>query len=128
MAATATEQVLNNGARNLVLKYTIGGTTGDASAATLVDVSALDATISELRLDKAQWSLTGFSAKLLWDADTDVDLLELAAGEGEVDFTSIGGLTDDSGTGTTGDVNITTTGYTASGDGGTIILHFRKKF
>lgn len=128
MAATATEQVLNNGARNLVLKYTIGGTTGDASAATLVDVSALDATIAELRLDKAQWSLTGFSAKLLWDATTDVDLLELAEGEGEVDFTSIGGLTDDSGTGTTGDVNITTTGYTAAGDGGTIILHFRKKF
>ncbi|KKL60115.1 hypothetical protein LCGC14_2208580 [marine sediment metagenome] len=32
MAATATEQVINDGPRNLYLKYTIAGTTGDAAS------------------------------------------------------------------------------------------------
>ena len=39
MAATATEQVINDGPRNLNLKYTIAGTTGDTAAGDLVDAT-----------------------------------------------------------------------------------------
>jgi hypothetical protein len=129
MAATATQQIIHNGARNLVLKYTIAGTSGDASAVKLVDISALDANLGvyDLRLDKASWSLTGFSCKLAWDATTDVDLLELTNGWGKVDFTSVGGIPNNAGAGITGDVMFTTTGYEASGEGASFVLYFKKK-
>ena len=133
MAATATQQVLNNGHRNLILKYTIAGTTGDAAAVKLVDASTFtDANgvalgANSLTLIKVQSSLTGFSAKLLWDASTDIDLVELPTGENLVqDFSEFGGIKDNGGSGSTGDVMITTTGYTASGDGGSFVLYFKK--
>ena len=133
MAATATQQVLNDGARNLNLKYTIAGTTGDISATKLVDASTFkDANgtalgANSLTLVKVVSSLTGFSAKLAWDATTDVDLVQLPSGEYlEQDFSEFGGIKDNSGTGSTGDVMITTTGYTASGDGGSFVLYFKK--
>jgi hypothetical protein len=130
MAATATEQVIHNGARNLVLKYTIAGSTGDTTAGVLVDASALDAALVGnrlLRLDKAEWSLSGFSCKLLWDgADADIDLIQLAAGEGLQDFRDCYGIVNKAAN-ASGDVLFTTTGYAGGGEGGHITLSFRKK-
>lgn len=129
MAATATEQVLNNGVRNLNLKYTIAGTTGDVTGSTLVDVSSLDTGIgvNGLTLYEVESSLTGFSAKLQWDATSAVDLVELPSDEYlKQDFSAEGGIKNNAGAGATGDVLITTTGYTASGDGGFILLRFKK--
>ena len=133
MAATATEQIINDGPRNLILKYTIAGTSGDAASVKLVDVSdfvdangtALGA--NSLTLMGVDSSLTGFSCKLEWDATTNIDLIELPADDDlSVDYKRIGGIKDDSGAGSTGDVMFTTTGYTASGDGGHIYLKFKK--
>ncbi len=133
MAATATEQVINDGSRNLNVKYTIGGTSGDAAATKLVDVSdfvdaegnALGA--NSLTLIGIDASLTGFSCKLVWDATANVDLIELPSDDDlSVDYKLIGGIKDNSGAGSTGDVMFTTTGYTASGDGGHIYLKFKK--
>ena len=128
MAATATQQIIANGPRNLVLKYTIAGTTGDVTALKLVDVSALDSNIgvNGLTLMSVQWGLTGCSAQLLWDATTDVPIVECIAGSDEQDFSKFGGIKNNAATGATGDVMITTTGYTAAGDGGHIYLCFRK--
>lgn len=129
MAATATQQILNNGSRNLVLHYTIGGTTGDASAAVLVDVSALDANIgvNGLKLTKAAWSLSGFDLKLSWDATANVDFAEFRDSEGEQFWEAEGGITNNAGAGATGDVLFTTNGYTASPDVGHFTLWFKKK-
>lgn len=129
MAATATQQIIANGPRNLVLKYTIAGTTGDASAVKLVDISALDSGlgVNGLTLMAVQWGLTGCSAQLLWDATTDVALVELTTGEGSQDYSKFGGIKNNAAAGATGDVMFTTTGYTASGDGGHIYLWFQKK-
>ena len=133
MAATATEQVINDGPRNLILKYTIAGTSGDAAAVKLVDVSdfvdaegnALGA--NALTLIGIEASLTGFSCKLVWDATSNVDLVEIPSDEPiNNDYRRFGGIKDNSGTGSTGDVMFTTTGYTGSGDGGSIFLKFKK--
>jgi len=128
VAATATQQVIHNGPRNLVLKYTIGGTTGDASAEQLLDLSSVDSSvgIGRLRLEKAAWAMTGLSCKLSWDAAPDVDLIEMSDGSGEVDFSRFGGVVN-SGEDQTGDVLFTTTNYTASGDGGHFTLWFKKR-
>ena len=133
MAATATQQIINDGPRRLTVKYTIAGTTGDAAAVILVNASdftdadgtALGA--NSLTLLGVEASLTGFSCKLLWDATTDVDLIEIPTDDPiKQDYSSFGGIKDNSGSGSTGDVLFTTTGYTASGDGGTIVLRFKK--
>jgi len=133
MAATATQQVINDGHRNLNLKYTIAGTSGDISNSILVNISGFNDKNGKalgangLTLVGIDASLTGFSANLLWDATSNVELLEIPSDQPYTrNFKSIGGIKDNSGTGSTGDVLITTTGYTASGDGGHIYLKFKK--
>jgi len=130
MAATATQQIINNGSRNLVLKYTIAGTSGDTNKGTLVDISALsaaNAVTGGLKLNKAKWSLTGFSCLLEWDgAPDDTDLLQLSVGDGDLNFEKFGGITNNA-EDQTGDVLFTTTGYGASGEGGHVLLSFKKK-
>ncbi len=133
MAATATEQIINDGNRRLTVKYTIAGTTGDTANGILVnasDFSDKNGTVlgaNALTLMRIESSLTGFSCKLLWDATANIDLVELPSDDDlNQDFSRFGGIKDNSGTGSTGDVLFTTTGYTASGDGGTIVLRFKK--
>ena len=133
MAATATEQVIADGPRNLVVKNTIAGTTGDTTAGILVNVSDfVDANgvvlgANALTLISVQAVLTGFSCNLLWDATTNVNLIEIPADESMVeDYSKFAGIKDNSATGSTGDVLFTTTGYTASGNGGHIYLCFKK--
>ena len=111
-----------------MLKYTIAGTSGDVTAADLVDVSSIDSTIGNkgLKLMAAQWSLSGFSCNLLWEGGPNVNLLELTSGEGEIDLTDIGGVVNNA-TDQSGDVLFTTTDYGASGEGGHIVLHFKKR-
>lgn len=127
MSATSTQQVLHNGRRNLILKYNISGSAGDVTAQKLVDLSALDSTLglNSIRLDKVDWSFSGFSAKLAWDADVDEDLVELCVGSGLLDFNRYGG-TNTTDSAQTGDIVITTTGFSA-GDTGSIILYLKKK-
>ena len=128
MTATATQQVIHNGPRNLVLKYTIGGSTGDATSKQLLDLGALDPAlgVGGLKFQKAQWAITGFSCKLQWDGGPDVDLIELNSGFGRLDFSDVGGIKNNA-TDQSGDVVFTTTGYTASGNGGHILLEFKKR-
>ena len=129
MAASATQQIIANGPRNLVLKYTIAGTTGDTTAGVLVDVSALDSSIgvNDLKLMSIQAMLTGFTCSLLWDATTDIDLVYIPDEETvNLDFSKFGGIPNNAGTGATGDVMFTTVGYSAAGDGGILYLHFKK--
>lgn len=133
MAATATQQILNDGPRNLVLKYTIAGTTGDTTEGILVNASdfndaegnALGA--NSLTLMGINAALTGCSIDLLWDATTNVKLAEIPIRRTvNQNYEHFGGIKDNSGAGSTGDVLFTTTAYSAGGDGGHIYLEFKK--
>jgi len=130
MAATATEQVIANGPRNLVLKYTIAGTTGDTTDGILVNVSDLDTSIgvNDLRLMSVQGLVAGFAMNIGWDATANVDLFHFPADEDvDQDFSKWGGIPSDAGAGATGDVLFTTSGYTAAAtQGATIVLWFKK--
>lgn len=106
------------------MKYTIAGTTGDTTAGTLLEADNF--TFNGLRLERAQWSNTGFSTNLLWSGNKNIPFLELTAGEDSVDFSRFGGIANDADD-ATGDVLFTTTGYTASGNASSFILEFKKK-
>lgn len=133
MADTVASQTLADGPKIAVLKLTnISDGTGE-SAVTKVDVSALQAsadgdTCTGVTIERIWWQCIGMKVQILWDASTDLFCIELGENQsGDHDYTKFGGLTNNSGSGKTGDLNFTTVGH-SSGDTYTVILYLRKKF
>ena len=133
MADAVTSQTLIDGPQTAVMKFTnISDGTGE-SAVKKVDVSALSNSAGGLActgvvIEKMWLQCIGMKVKVLFDADTDVFCIELGENQsGHHDYTSFGGLTNNAGTGVTGDVLFTTVGHT-SADTYTIILYMRKKY
>lgn len=117
-----------NDERNVVVKiYLLSDGEGELSDQVIVDSSALSSVPTTLHLRKVFSSLTGFSAKLEWDADTDDELIHLPAGEKHQDFSRFGGIPNPKSTGSTGDITITTTGFSVAGDEGSITLELTKQ-
>lgn len=129
MANTITKQTLNDGERNLVVKVTIAGegSGSDEASTVLIDSSTFSGAPTNLRLDRIEANLIGFSATLEWDADANVDMIHIPADEPfREDYRAFGGLQNAGGTGVTGDINITTTGLTVAADLGHMTLWLRK--
>jgi len=102
-------QTLIDGSRNLVIKAT---GTGIVTAELIVDVSSYVPASTRVRITKITWraDTTITLGNLLWDATTDVVILNLVSGESQLDFTCFGGLVNNAGAGITGDILLTTTG------------------
>lgn len=128
MVNTVTNQILNDGERNLIVKVQISGDgSGEESARLLIDVSTFANAPGEVKIRRITGDLVGFSAQLLWDADIDVKIVDLnSTGEIDLNYTRFGGLINDAGSGKTGDIMLTTSGL-GSGDEGTIILEMWKR-
>lgn len=124
MADAVTSQTLIDGPKNVVMKFTNTSDGTGESAVLKVDVSALSGAPSRVRIKKIHYSVAGMVARLLWDADTDVTIVDLQ-GDGCFDGCDFGGLYNNAGAGATGDVKLTTVGHT-SGDSYSIILEMVK--
>lgn len=124
MADAVTSQTLIDGPRNVVMKFTNTSDGTGESAVLKVDVSALSGAPSRVRINRVHYSVAGMVARLLWDATTDVTILDLQ-GDGTFDASGFGGLSNNAGTGVTGDILLTTVGHT-SGDSYSIILEMSK--
>ena len=133
MADALTSQVIQDGPRNAVLKFTnISDGTGQA-AAVLVDVSSLSSdpltnqVCNGVTLQSISYSNVGMGVELLWDATTNVPLLNLLQNwADQTDFSDYG-IPNNSGTGRTGDILVTTTGATA-GDTYFLLLTLTKSY
>ena len=128
MTNTITTQKIVDGERNVVTKTTIlGDASGEETATQLLDVSTFSGTPGTVKIIRIQAYLSGFSVSLLWDATTDVTIIELPADDDiNQDFKVFGGLINNSGTGKTGDIMFTTVGL-GDGDTGTIVIEMQKK-
>jgi hypothetical protein len=127
MADAVTTQVIHDGARNAVIKLTnLSDGTGEA-AVLKVDVSTLFGTPTGVRIKKIHYDVSGMVVTLLWDATSDVRIIDLGSNCGEMDYSDFGGLTNNSGAGKTGDILLTTTGHTLA-DSYTLILELTKTF
>lgn len=124
MADTVTSQTLVDGPKWVIQKFTNSSDGTGESAVLKVDVSALTPTATTVSIEEVWYSVNGMVLTMLWDATTDVRILDLS-GDGRLDFTSFGGLTNNAGTGITGDVLFTTAGHSA-GDSYSIVLKMRK--
>ena len=133
MADALTSQVIQDGPRNAVLKFTnISDGTGQA-AAVLVDVSSLSSdpltnqVCNGVTLQSISYSNVGMGVELLWDANTNVPLLNLLQNwSDQLDFSDYG-IPNNSGAGRTGDILVTTTGATA-GDTYFLLLTLTKSY
>lgn len=130
MADAVTNRTLVDGYRNAVVALT-NASDGTGEAAVLkVDVSALSAPPGEIcsgvNIRRVHYSVWGMSVSLLWDATADVTALILQ-GDGCLDLTGFGGLSNNGGAGKTGDLLLTTTGHTA-GDSYSLILELEKVY
>ena len=133
MADAVTSQTIQDGVKNVVMKFTnISDGTGE-SAVAKVDVSALTAgpngeTCTGVTIEEIWWQCIGMKVSLFWDATSNVIIMQLGENQsGHQDFRDFGGLTNNSGSGKTGDVLFTTVGH-SSADTYTIILKMRKTY
>ena len=133
MADAVTSTTLMDSDRVAIIKLTnTSDGTGEA-AVKKIDVSALsDSSTGQactgVRLARIVYSTFGMSVKLLWDATTDTICWDLNADyTTDEDFTGFGGIQNTSGTGKTGDINLTTTGA-SSGDSYVIVLTLIKDY
>ena len=133
MADTVASQTIEDGPKYAVIKLTnISDGTGE-SAVTKVDVSGLASSANGVActgatIQKIWWQCNGMKVSILFDATSDVLAIQLGENQsGYHDYTSFGGLTNNAGSGKTGDIKFTTVGH-SSGDTYTIILYLKKEF
>ena len=133
MADAVTSQTIIDGPKTVVMKFTNISDGSGESAVKKVDVSALNASSDSdactgVVIEKMWWQCIGMKVQILFDADTDVFCIELGENQsGHHDYSSFGGLTNNAGTGVTGDILFTTVGH-SSADTYTVILYLRKKY
>ena len=131
MADTVTSQTIEDTPHKLVMKFTNTSDGSGESAVKKVDVSAFTAgekaaTCTGVTIDRIYYTLDGMKVQLLWDASTDVEAYKLLDTTGDIDFSTFGGLQNNSGSGKTGDIMITTVGHSNT-DTYNIILDMTKQ-
>ena len=115
MGDAVTSTTIIDGPRNVVMAFTnVSDGTGE-SAVAKVDVSALVPIPTTVNITRIYAVTAGMSVRLLWDATTDVTIIDLPEDECvDLDFKSFGGLRNTKATGYTGDILFTTIGHTAA--------------
>ena len=133
MADAVTSQTIQDGARHVVMSFTNVSDGSGEAAVVKVDVSALSSNsrgvaCSEVRLMQVRYAVVGMSVQMYFDATANVLLLEIAeSSNGNLEFDDFGGISNNSGSGKTGDILFTTVGHT-SGDTYMIVLEMVKVY
>jgi len=133
MADNVTSQTILDGERLFIGKYTnISDGTGE-TAVVKVDVSTLNPNsfglaCNGVKINKIWMTVHGMEVRILWDADVNV-LAWQATSNGPylMDFSSFGGIPNNSGAGKNGDIAFSTHDASA-GDTYTIVLECLKTY
>ena len=113
MAMAFTYSILENGPRNLVLHVvgvdasTTTAYTSDGSVATLIATGASYTPTTSFKVRKAIYNTTNCALRLQWNQDTDAEAINLN-GFGHYNLKDTQGLINPKGTGSTGDLVLTT--------------------
>lgn len=130
MADAVATQILFDGAKTAIMKFTnVSDGTGESNV-TKVDVSALSTyqgqTCTGVDIERIFATTHGMEVDIKWDANTDVLCMTVPQNiMQEWDMRDFGGLTNNASTGKNGDVLFSTVDA-SNGDRYTIILYMRK--
>ena len=133
MADAVASQTILDGPTHAVMKFTNISDGSGESTVKKVDVSALSAAndgsaCSGVSIEQIWWQCNGMAVSILFDATTNVLAIRLGENQsGYHDYRSFGGITNNAGSGKTGDILFTTIGH-SSADTYTIILSMHKKY
>ena len=133
MADAVTSQTLLDGERLAIMKFTnISDGTGE-TAVTKVNVSALAANnagkaCTGVTVTKITSVCHGLEVRMYWDATTDVPFfLSTINTNYQNDFSEIGGITNNAGTGKNGNI-VFSTADQSNGDTYTVVLEMVKSY
>jgi hypothetical protein len=133
MADNVTSQTILDGERLFIAKYTnISDGTGEVAVNKVIVANLAPNSFSlacnGVKINKIWMTVHGMEVRILWDATTDL-LAWQATSNGPylMDFSSFGGIANNSGTGKTGNIAFTTHSPTAGGTY-TIILECLKTY
>ena len=133
MADNVTSQTILDGERLFIAKYTnISDGTGE-TAVVKVDVSTLNPNsfgyaCNGVKINKIWLAAQGMDVRILWDADVNLLAWQVTSnGPYLMDFSSFGGLSNNAGTGSNGDIAFSTHDASA-GDTYTIVLECIKTY
>lgn len=119
MANVVTTQILEDGARNAIVKITGTLDTANLTNQLVVDCTTLtqggtaQAPV-QVRVDHLDYSISDpLELQLMWDGTPAVPMLPLA-GRGRMSFWNFGGLQNNATTGKTGNITLSTTGWTGT--------------
>lgn len=111
MANVTSTQIILDGPRNVVVKATGVLDTSDVTNLVIVNAAALLPVPPKLKIMKINYSVSdGMNVQLNWDAITDVPILTLS-GQDHIKFDKFGGLVNNSGAGRTGNILLSTIGW-----------------
>jgi len=129
----ATTQIIIDGGRVAVMKFEFSGDTAEV-AVKKVDVSTLathptkQTACTSVAIEKIWHTSTDeIGVDMLWDATANV-IAWTIRGDGTLDFTQIGPITNNSGAGKTGDLLFTTQGTEVATSRYAITLQLRKTY
>ena len=131
MANSSALQILEDGARQTVLKWDGVLDTSDLGSTTILDPSAqfidpINPT-TKYRIDRLDWSISDpLVVRLLWAAATPVKIIELA-GRGNMQLGMVYGGLQNNATSPTGIISGLTTGYVSGTVAFTVILRCIKQ-
>lgn len=126
MANAITRRIIINGSKDYVVLLNIVLDGATAETATIVNAVTGDIGTSD-KVVKVVAHMP-VPTTLLFDATTDVVFQAIPANTNvQLDYKDIGGITNNAGTGKTGDILMTTIGNGTAGVGGTILLYVQKK-
>jgi hypothetical protein len=133
MTDAVTSQTLIDGERTVIMKFTnISDGTGE-TAVTKVNVSSLTASNSGkactgVTVTKITSVCHGMEVRMYWDASTDVPFfLSTVNTNYENDFSTIGGITNNAGSGKNGNI-VFSTADASSGDTYFVVLEMVKSY
>ena len=132
MADAVATQILFQGDKQVIMKFTNASDGTGETNVTKVDVSTLtpyqQRACTGVQIDRIYGLTHGMEVRLLWGATTNVTILTFPQNAAQtMDFNDFGGLENNAGTGKTGNILFTTLDASA-GDSYTIILVMRKLY
>lgn len=131
MANTVTSQTLLDGSKRTVIKWYFAsdGATGELTDQVIFDASAVSPATTDSSIERIRGYFIGFSGLVEFDATADVAAVVLPTDD-QFDYSfvewNINGLPNNGGAGVTGDILLTTTGFTAAGDIGWLEITVKK--
>jgi len=128
MANALALQTLEDGPRNAVIKVTLVNDTSNTAATVIADPALLTPISNQLNVAEIQYNVQdGWYVTLFWQATTPKVMVTLA-GRGSFPVgRNFGGFQNDSTTGKTGRITLTTTGYTSGTMVATLVLNVIKQ-